>query len=261
MKALVMKASIAILQWKYFGAAVVAAGALALSTPGHASEQVNFLNASGSSNVTVTYFNGSRIVTEGTSAGAYQFSDGGGRQYSAFCTDPFDSIYYGETWDATRVLTSSAQGLSSATYPEGPFNVRAIDFIGQNYTTGGSHPAAQVAVWDLVVGGHVTYDSSTGVYTYDAGKFSADGVSIADVYSIEQKALQSKGIQGSYLLKQVNGSQPGYYGRPQDLVTYNPNPPAPVPEPSAPQMALCLAAGFGIVFGASRKRKRFAARV
>ena len=239
-----------------FALALLAAAHAAPASIGLAADKITFLDASGSQNVTVTYFNGNNFVTEATAAGSYWISDNGA-QYNAFCTDPFDSIYNGESWSVTKALTSSTLGLSSATYPYGPYNISAIDFIGQNYTTSGSQPAAQVAVWDLVLGGHVSYDSRSNTYTYDTGKFAASGVSAKDVYNVEQEALKSKGSSGSVFLRQVNGSQPSYYGRPQDLVTHGAtsNAIAAVPEPSAPQMALCLAIGLGAVWGFGRRRK------
>jgi hypothetical protein len=233
------------------------------AAPALASEHVTFVDASGSSGVTVTYFNGTSIVSEATSAGQYNFTDGVGNVFNAFCTDPFDSIYNGESWDVTRVLTTSPEGFSSITYPVGPNNISALDYIGQHYSANGSQPAAQVAVWDLVVGGHVSYDAGTNTYTYDASKFSADaGVSIKDVYEIEQLALKSHTSQKSYLLKQIDGTHPSNYGRPQDLLTYNPifghSVVPPVPEPSAPQMAFCLALAFGVVQFFTRRRNRHA---
>jgi hypothetical protein len=238
--------------------ALLAAAHPSPAAKGLATSPITFLNASGSTNVTVTYFNGDRFVSEATAAGSYWISDNGAT-YNAFCTDPFDSIYNGESWSVTKAPTSSALGLSSATYPYGPYNISAIDYIGQYYTTGGSQAAAQIAVWDLVLGGHVSYDSAAGNYFYDAGKFTALGVSAKDVYEVEQKALQSKGSSGSVFLKQVNGSQPSQFGRPQDLVTHgefsNAGKIAAVPEPSAPQMALCLALGMGIVWGIGRRKK------
>ncbi|BDI28456.1 hypothetical protein CCAX7_005070 [Capsulimonas corticalis] len=232
---------------------LLAAAHPAMAANGVATNNITFLDASSSSNVTITYFNGSRYVSEATAAGFYRIADSKGAQFNAFCTDPFDSIYNGESWKVTSALTSSTLGLSSATYPYGPYNVRAIDYIGQNFTNKGSQPAAQVAVWDLVLGGHVSYNAAQDLYYYDSGVFTATGVSAKDVYNVEQKALKSKGSSGSLFLRQVNGSQPSQYGRPQDLVTHNPSI-AAVPEPSAPQMAICMMIGLAAVWGFGRKK-------
>lgn len=222
---------------------------------------VQFLDVNGTTSVNITFFNGfTNISYNNVAAGDYHMSVNGGPATTAFCTDLFDEVFIPETWTATVHQTSASDGLASASsyYNVAPSNINAIDYIGQNYTTASSsqQAAAQLAIWDLVLGGQVTKSGPS--YGWSS-KFSESGVQASDVYTIEQVALGTKGAQGSVWLQAVTGSQiPHSYPRPQDFVTAG-SPKSP--GPSAPEPSSVAAFGFlglGLAGLLLRARKRSA---
>ncbi len=222
----------------------LAAFALASVTAAQANP-IKFLNASGSVNVTVSYYNGTGIVSENTSAGQYNISlDGGATSFGAYCTDLQDNIHDGETWTSTTTQTQNpVNGLGTLVYAGGVHNVGAIDYIAQNFLAPPSQPAAQLAIWDLVNGGHVTKTGSA--YAFDATKFSESGyVDLKSIYDIEAAALtsQTAGTNWHSVFERAPGA-PGASGRPQDLVYNNPHPNSPIPEPAFYQMGVLLSGG------------------
>ena len=204
--------------------ALIACTALLPSLAHAAPDTVALLNDSGTTGVNLTFTNGSggTIAQNNIAAGDYHISLNGGATQTAFCTDLYNEIYLGESWQANPFQTSAADGLGSATYLlVAPKNVSAIDYIGENYTTAATSDAqsaaAQLAIWDLGVGGGLTATSG-GQYQWSSN-FSETGVSQASVYTIEQAALGASGPQGSTWLQVVDGSQSfANAGRPQDFV-------------------------------------------
>lgn len=241
---------------------------LAVSVPAGATgtKQVHFSDITGTTGVNITYSNGTTTFTQNNvAAGDYHMSVDGGPLTTGFCTDLWDEVSVPETWSATAHQTSAADGLLSASsyYKVAPTNINAIDFIGQNYSSASSaqQAAAQLAIWDLVQGGGVTFTDSGYAWS---NKFSETGVNTADVYGIEQAALGAKGASGSVWLQAVSGSQ-SKGGRPQDFVTAGrsdgspapvPTPvPAPVPEPSSLTAFAVLSLGLaGLLFRARKRR-------
>ena len=213
-------------------------------------DQIRFLDVNGTTGVHMSVFNGLTTVSYAdVAAGDYHLSLNGGAATTAFCTDLWDEVYVPETWTATEHQTSAADGLLSAAsyYSVAPANINAVDYIGQHYTHASSaqQAAAQLAIWDLVVGGQVS--KSGAGYTWSS-KFSETGVQASDIYTIEQAALAARGPQGSLWLKVVNGSQtPGISERPQDFVTAAalPESPTAAPEPSPTVLFGFLGLGLG----------------
>jgi hypothetical protein len=207
-------------------------------------DSIDFLDANNSLNVTVTYLSpkDNTIHTESTLAGNYDTLVNGVLEHT-FCTDVSDSIYPGEPWTATQGTTSGANGIGTTWYGGTtpsvanvtnygyyggtitPANINAIDYLIQHDSTTPSFQTngdAQLAVWDLSLNGGVTKVGSN----YDwSSVFSATGQgNIADVYSLEQAALDFKGQSGS-IFENAGPGDPS--GRPQDLAFA-----APIPESS-----------------------------
>ena len=241
--------------------ALLAASLPAAAVPAIGTKQVHFSNTTGTTGVSITYSNGTTTFTENNvAAGDYHLSVNGRPLTTGFCTDLWDEVSVPETWAATAHQTSAADGLASASsyYQVAPSNINAIDFIGQNYSgaSDAQQAAAQLAIWDLVQGGGVTFTDSGYAWT---GKFSASGVNTADVYGIEQAALGAKGPSGSLWLQAVSGSQ-SKGGRPQDFVTAGSSvgshgEPAPVPEPSSLAAFGVMSLGLAGLLLRSRKRR------
>lgn len=222
-------------------------------------DQVQFLDVNGTTAVNLAFFNGKTILTyTNVAAGDYHLSINGGPATTAFCTDLWDEVSIPETWDATEHATSAADGLAAAAayYEVAPSNISAIDYIGQHYTNASSsqQAAAQLAIWDLVVGGQVS-KSGTGYLWSD--RFTETGVQAADVYTVEQAGLNARGAQGSRWLQAVSGSQTAGLARPQDFVTAGVPPPAVAPEPSS--VAAFGFLGLGLAGLLIRARRRMAA--
>jgi hypothetical protein len=210
-------------------------------------ENIEFVGVgSGTQAYDISYYDGTAIETEDAYTGEYELTVNGGPVKDVFCTDLFDNVFIPETWKADQGQTSStinglptAAKIAGGTYPIGPLNVNAIDYIAQQYAKvtvpAATNVAAQLAVWDLVIGGQVV--DTKGVYSW-GGDTIASGVDegdtvfsanasqsvLAQVYSIEQTALLAKGPQGSQWLDSINGSEsdPGY--RPQDFAFATPEP-------------------------------------
>ena len=221
-----------------------------------AAKQVRFADIHGTTAVNITYSNGTTTFTENNvAAGDYHLSIDGGPLQTGFCTDLWDEVSVPETWTATAHQTSAADGLTSAAsyYKVAPSNIFAIDYIGQNYSgaSNAQQAAAQLAIWDLVQGGGITFtDEGYGW----SDKFSATGVSTADVFSIEQAARGAEGPSGSLWLQANDGSQ-SRGGRPQDFVTGGgPKSLQAVPEPSSLAAFGVLSLGLAAVLLRARKR-------
>ena len=225
---------------------------------------VQFLDVNGATAVNLAFSNGKTILTyTNVAAGDYHLSINGGPATTAFCTDLWDEVYIPETWSATEHATSAPEGLAAAAayYQVAPFNINAIDYIGQHYTAASSseQAAAQLAVWDLVVGGRVSKSGSGYAWS---DKFTETGIPVADVFAVEQAGLSARGAQGSRWLQAVSGSQTPGYSRPQDFVTSNlvttdgtPSP-AVAPEPSS--VAAFGFLGLGLAALLIRARRRMA---
>ena len=225
---------------------------------------VQFLDVNGATAVNLTFFNGVTTLTyANVAAGDYHLSVNGGPATAAFCTDLWDEVFAPEAWAATEHPTSAPEGLAAAAayYQVAPFNINAIDYIGQHYTAASSseQAAAQLAVWDLVVGGRVSKSGSGYAWS---DKFTETGIPVADVFAVEQAGLSARGAQGSRWLQAVSGSQTPGYSRPQDFVTSNlvttdgtPSP-AVAPEPSS--VAAFGFLGLGLAALLIRARRRMA---
>ena len=249
-----MKVSFSI---RLFGAGLVVAGMVSAANIARA-DDITFENADGSTNVSVTYFNGNDVhghatyKTEATAAGYYHCLVNNIAQ-AAFCTDLNDNIYNGESWTADRTTPGAANGFAAVTYPGGVSNINAIDYIAQYYTPPPAAAAAQLAIWDLVEGGKVSKNGSS--YTWGS-QFSSDYSDIASVYAIEQAALKAKGPSNA-IFERVTDWDKTRYGRPQDFVFADPSSPAnsntSIPEPVFFQMSALLVGG---VFALRRRASR-----
>jgi hypothetical protein len=155
------------------GTTVLAAAAilaLIAGTGGPArADYLKLLDASDSSIVTITYNNGGGSSTEEVYAGYYNMelvTDASGntavagkQPFGAFCTDLWDNINVGETWQATPTTTSAGLGTLGAPavggYPVAlsPKTIAEIDYLAQNYPPPPDQAAAQIAIWDLVENG------------------------------------------------------------------------------------------------------------
>ena len=222
-------------------------------------DHVQFLDVNGTTAVNLAFSNGKTILTyTNVAAGDYHLSINGGPATTAFCTDLWDEVYIPETWSATEHATSAAAGLAAAAayYEVAPSNISAVDYIGQHYTNASSsqQAAAQLAIWDLIVGGQVSKSGSGYLWS---DKFTETGVQAADVFAVEQAGLSARGAQGSRWLQAVSGSQTAGRSRPQDFVTAGVPPPAVAPEPSS--VAAFGFLGLGLAGLLVRARRRTAA--
>ena len=221
-------------------------------------DHVQFLDVNGTTAVNLAFSNGKTILTyTNVAAGDYHLSINGGPATTAFCTDLWDEVYIPETWSATEHATSAAAGLAAAAayYEVAPSNISAVDYIGQHYTNASSsqQAAAQLAIWDLIVGGQVSKSGSGYLWS---DKFTETGVQAADVFAVEQAGLSARGAQGSRWLQAVSGSQTAGRSRPQDFVTAGVPPPAVAPEPSS--VAAFGFLGLGLAALLIRARRRMA---
>lgn len=243
-------------------AVLITLGGAGLAPAAHADDTLTLLNVNGSTSVDLTFINGSggTDTFDNVAAGEYNISLNGGASQSAFCTDLWNEDYLGESWDVDSYQTSAPDGLASAAafYPVAPENINAIDYIGENYAGANSatQAAAQIAIWDLVVGGTLTL-TAPNTYAWSS-QFSETGVSDSSVYTIEEAALAASGPQGSQWLEVVDGTQnPSTDGRPQDFVISTPAevPQVPaVPEPSSLLPFAFAALGLGALMLRARRR-------
>jgi hypothetical protein len=222
-------------------------------------QSITFTGTGKSEAVTLSYkftdANKNVIIRSGeaTTAGNYNFSVNG-TSFVGFCTDLADNISPNETWTAANGLTFNL--LPTTPYASAAMHTAAVDYIVQNYTNlPDQSAAAQLAIWDLVVGGNVT--NNTGGYAWDTDKFQvtdgfANATNVSEqahlkaVYNIEQQALLHTVSSGSMFWKPVTWSG----GRPQDIATAS-----GVPEPGA--VALLSSLGItGTFFAVWRRRRR-----
>jgi hypothetical protein len=244
---------------------VLAALLFVATSSAKADDSITFIGAGNSAAVTISVFGG---LGESTSAGDYNFYvNNSHAPIVAFCTDVFDSISSGEQWTAKKGLMFDLVPSTSYRYP-GAMNIAAVDYIAQNYTPKPNAPtpsaaAAQLAIWDLMAGGQVTF--SGGVYEWNKTAFQvtagfasstqSEQVNLASVFAIEHSALSIPGLgnagttsSGATFWQPVTW---GTNGRPQDLITAT----AGVPEPSAIVLLSSLGAA-GAFFGVRRMRRR-----
>ncbi|CEK19489.1 hypothetical protein [Chthonomonas calidirosea] len=194
-------------------------------------DTLHFLNANGSNSVDVTYVLSGQSHTESTTAGQYNFQINGSQQiYTGFCTDLFDSIFNNDTWSALRTTVSdSTHGLASVYYANGTNgntistqNIHAIDYIVAHYANmpaSSTKTDAQLAIWDLSLGGSVSYNPSKHTYSWssifsavDSGQHSYGD--LAGVYNIEQTAFANDWRSWNSIFENA-GAQAN--GRKQDI--------------------------------------------
>jgi hypothetical protein len=205
---------------------------LSLSRGAYAgTDTLHFLNSNGSNGVDVTYVLNNQAHTESAAAGQYNFQINGSSQtYTGFCTDLFDSISNGNTWSALRTTVSNpSNGLGSVYYANGTHgntiltqNIHAIDYIVAHYANAPASRTktdAQLAIWDLSLGGSVSYNPSTHTYNWssifsavDSGQHSYSD--LAGVYNIEQAAFANDGRSWNSIFENAGADT---NGRKQDI--------------------------------------------
>lgn len=216
---------------------------------GAKADKITFVDDSGSlGNMSVTFLFNGQSYTSGTTAGQYNFIVDGQKKIG-FCTDVYDWLSPG-TWDATKTTVHDpAFGLSQTWYEQiiqAPSQkIDAINYIVDHYIGSQQAPAAQIAIWDLSLNGGVTKNGNNYVWN---SVFSATGINIADVYNVEQKALNSPAGPDAIF---YNAGPRNDNTRMQDIAF------TPVPEVES-VAGLAGMLGFGALISLRRRKKQAA---